>query len=99
MRVSVASMLEHKYPDQVDEQTGHRDRKQPLVVNANDRLRQRKKNKFRDVLSARIDLKPAEPSEPSEPSEQPDHGARTARLTAPFTPSSPPLTRSTDPVH
>lgn len=29
----MASVLEHKDPDQVDEKTGHRDRKQPLVVN------------------------------------------------------------------
>lgn len=33
MRVSVSSVLEHKDPDQVDEQTSDRDRKQPVVVN------------------------------------------------------------------
>lgn len=33
MGVSVASVLEHKDSNQVDDQTGHRDRKQPLVVN------------------------------------------------------------------
>lgn len=31
--MSVASVLENKDPDQVDDQTGHRDRKQPVVVN------------------------------------------------------------------
>lgn len=31
--MSMSSMLEHKDPDQVDDQTGHRDGKQPLVVN------------------------------------------------------------------
>ena len=30
--MSMSSMLENKDPDQVDDQTGHRDRKQPLVV-------------------------------------------------------------------
>lgn len=33
VRVSMSSVLEHKDSDQVDEQTGDRDRKQPLVVN------------------------------------------------------------------
>lgn len=28
----MSSMLEHKDPHQVDDQTSHRDRKQPLVV-------------------------------------------------------------------
>lgn len=32
MRVSVSSVLEDEDPDQVDDQTGHRDRKQALVV-------------------------------------------------------------------
>ncbi len=31
--MSVASVLENKDPDQVDKQTGHGNRKQPLVVN------------------------------------------------------------------
>lgn len=33
MRVSMASVLENKDPDEVDDQTGHRDRKQSFVVN------------------------------------------------------------------
>lgn len=33
MRVSMASMLENKDPDEVDDQTGHRHRKQSFMVN------------------------------------------------------------------
>lgn len=33
MRVSVTSVLENEDPDQVDHQPGHRNRKQPLMVN------------------------------------------------------------------
>lgn len=33
MRVPMASVLENKDPDEVDDQTGDRDRKQSFVVN------------------------------------------------------------------